>query len=240
MAAALGVHRLLGTWRSQVDAFLLLSEHARAVFVRAGLPPAALIVKPNFVDPDPGMGSHDGTSAVFAGRLSSEKGVTFLLELWQSMGHDIPLRIYGDGPLRGAVEAAAARNGTVTYGGVVSQEDLRRALGSARVLLVPSVADGDVPTVMLQALAVGLPVVAGRTGALREAVRDGVFGMTVPVGDIDAWRGAIMQVLSSAAWRNLSRGAREEYMSRYSGEVAYPGLMTAYESVLGNTRRRRA
>jgi glycosyltransferase involved in cell wall biosynthesis len=93
---------------------------------------------------------------------------------------------------------------------------------------------------MLQALAVGLPVVAGRTGALREAVRDGVFGMTVPVGDIDAWRGAIMQVLSSAAWRNLSRGAREEYMSRYSGEVAYPGLMTAYESVLGNTRRRRA
>ena len=71
---------MLGTWRSRVDAYIAPTEFARARLIDAGLPPAKVIVKPHFVDPDPGSGERGGRYALFVGRLSSEKGVATLLE----------------------------------------------------------------------------------------------------------------------------------------------------------------
>jgi glycosyltransferase involved in cell wall biosynthesis len=223
-----------------VDAYLVLSESAKAIFLRGGLSPRALIVKPNFVDPDPGVGPHDGGYAVFAGRLSPEKGIEFLLELWQCLGRDVPLRIYGDGPLVGLVRKAASEIAGVTYGGVVSQSELAEAMGSAKVLVIPSLATGDVPTTLLLGLAVGLPVVVARSDSLREVVPEGTFGHTAPVGDRDAWQDAVKGVLSDQRWRCLSNGARNEYLNRYSRDVAYGGLMAAYDQARGAVAARAA
>src|SRR3972149_8945895 len=100
LAGMLAFHRLIGTWAEQVDVHIALTDFARRKFIEGGLPAERIVVKPNFVHPDPGMKDGEGEYAVFVGRLSEEKGVRTLLRAWRSLG-DVPLRIAGDGPLTG-------------------------------------------------------------------------------------------------------------------------------------------
>jgi hypothetical protein len=69
VASMLFYHRVLGTWQSQVDLFICLSEFSRSKFIESGLDSAKIVVKPNYIS-DPGIGSHSGEYIVFAGRLS--------------------------------------------------------------------------------------------------------------------------------------------------------------------------
>jgi glycosyltransferase involved in cell wall biosynthesis len=114
MAAFSATHHLLGTWRRAVSAYIVLSEFSKAMFLAAGVPAARMYVKPNFLPTDPGTGEHDGRFALYVGQLSNEKGVDFLLTFWNRFGGGIPLQIAGDGPLRGAVIAAAEQNPNIT------------------------------------------------------------------------------------------------------------------------------
>src|SRR2546421_321911 len=64
VAGMLSVHRALGTWGRAVSLYTAVSAFARAKYVAAGFPPDQVVVKPNFVDPDPGPGSGRGGYAV--------------------------------------------------------------------------------------------------------------------------------------------------------------------------------
>ena len=99
VTAMLTTHRALRTWRKKVDVYIALTEFARRKFIEGGLPAGKIIVKPNFVYPDPGPGEGEGGFALFVGRLSFEKGVGTLLAAWEHLDRRIPLKIVGDGPL---------------------------------------------------------------------------------------------------------------------------------------------
>src|SRR5437016_12230476 len=105
VAAMLAIHRDLGTWTKRVDLYVALSNFARDKFIAGGLPAAKIAVKPNFVHPDPGVDRDVSPYALFVGRLSQEKGLQTLLAAWRQLGSMIPLKIAGDGPLRGELEA---------------------------------------------------------------------------------------------------------------------------------------
>ena len=79
VAALQSVHWALGTWTRMVDAYIVLNEFAREKFIAGGLPADKLYVKPNFVHPDPQLGTGRGGYAIFVGRLSQEKGISTLL-----------------------------------------------------------------------------------------------------------------------------------------------------------------
>ena len=140
---------------------------------RCGLPPAKIVVKPHFVDPDPGPGERRGDYALFVGRLSSEKGVGTLLEAWRRMASDVPLRIVGDGPLRS--EVAAAVTATPTYAGSERYRVLTylTLLRGAAFLIFASEAYETFGRVVIEAFATGTPVIATGHGAAAELVRDG-------------------------------------------------------------------
>jgi glycosyltransferase involved in cell wall biosynthesis len=70
VAAMLTTHRVLGTWSRLIDYFLAPTEFARRKFIQGGLPAEKILVKPNFVDPDPGAGTGRREYAAFVGRLS--------------------------------------------------------------------------------------------------------------------------------------------------------------------------
>ena len=86
VAAMLTTHRFLGTWSRLIEYFLAPTEFARRKFIKGGLPRDKILVKPNFVDPDPGEGHGDRSYALFAGRLSPEKGLRTLLAAWACLG----------------------------------------------------------------------------------------------------------------------------------------------------------
>src|SRR5262249_25469144 len=75
VATAAAAHRLIGTWKNAVDVYIALSNFSKNKFIEGGMPAEKIVVKPNFLDPDPRAGSGRGGYAIFVGRLSPEKGI---------------------------------------------------------------------------------------------------------------------------------------------------------------------
>ena len=88
LAVSVGLHRQLGTWKNQVDAFITLSDFQRKLMTESGLPAARVHVKPNFYPGLPPVISwHERAPyVVFAGRLGAEKGLVNLLRAWRAWG----------------------------------------------------------------------------------------------------------------------------------------------------------
>jgi glycosyltransferase involved in cell wall biosynthesis len=144
----------------------------------------------------------DGLLA-FIGRLAEKKGVDVLVEALAGVD-DARLEVVGDGPDRAALESLADRLGVaerVRFRGKLPSDEVARVLARAQVVVIPSrvAADGDMegtPVVLSEAMAAGVPVVASDLGGLGECIRDGVDGLLVPPGDVDALAATLAKVLS--------------------------------------------
>jgi glycosyltransferase involved in cell wall biosynthesis len=239
VAAMLAFHRLKGTWRREVDVYIALSEFGRKKFIEGGLPPEKLIVKPNFSDPDPGLGSEKENFTVFVGRLSAEKGIGTLLEAWPRVfAHTgTRLKIIGDGPMRASAEAASKGNAGIEYlGRLESQQEVYAAMGAAQALVFPSIWYEGQPRTIVEALAKGTPILASRLGSMPEMVADGRTGLLFEPGNPDDLARQAQVLLTGQADRQRMRqAARLEFESHYTAEQNYPLLMRCYQTALQAT-----
>jgi glycosyltransferase involved in cell wall biosynthesis len=147
-----------------------------------------------------------GSGAVFAGRLSAEKGAAEAIAIARIAG--IRIDVFGD-PYdpeyaRNRIDPQRAEPGVVVHPGV-PQQTLWRAMARAAVVLCPARWDEPFGMVAAEAQACGTPVVAFRRGALDEVILDGVTGFLVAPDDLPA---AAEAVGGTAA---LSRRACREH-----------------------------
>jgi len=231
VAGMLAAHRLSRVWTRLVDAYIAVTEFGRAKLVEAGLPADRVLLRPNFQDPDPGdraPGRDDGY-ALFAGRLSPEKGLTTMIKAFATTP-DIPLRVVGDGPERGELEAASRDNPNIVLLGHQSREEVLELMRGARVLVFPSLWYEHFPLVLVEAFASGLPVVSSSLGAMIEIVEEPGLGLTFPPGDADRLAERLRW-----AWEHpddmaaRGRAARRMFEARYTAEPAYQRLMEIYD-----------
>jgi len=239
VASMLALHRALGTW-NLVDRFIALTEFARQKFVEGGLPAEKIVVKPNFVHPDPGPGEGRGGYALFVGRLSPEKGVRTLLRAWGLLGGRVPLKVVGDGPLAGEVREAARRLPGVEWLGRKSPEEVYALMGEAAFLVFPSEWYEGFPRVLAEALAKGLPILATALGSQASIVADGRTGLHFRPGDPEDLAAKVeWLLLHPEELRRMRREARAEYEAKYTAERNYQLLMEIYGQALEAGHRRR-
>ncbi|MCU1339066.1 MAG: hypothetical protein JWO19_4647 [Bryobacterales bacterium] len=230
----LTVHRAAGTYQTQVDAYIALSEFARRKFIEGGLPRDRIVVKPNCVSPDPGAGDGRGGYALFVGRLSEEKGVGTLAAAWRK-SNTIPLRVAGDGPLRDTAWPEG-----VTWLGIQPRDHVMRLMQGARVLVLPSTCYENGPMSIIEAFACGLPVIASNLGSLPEFVTHGRTGLLFRPGDPeDLARKVRWAVEHPEELRAMRANARREYEEKYTAERNYKMLISIYEMAIENFQRRR-
>jgi glycosyltransferase involved in cell wall biosynthesis len=236
VAIALTVHRQRHTWTREVDYYIALTEFARGRFLRAGLPADQVLVKPNFVHPDPGAQRNtEGRYVLFVGRLSEERMRTMLSAWAQLRLPRIPLVIIGGGPPLEPLRSEAARNGLseITFQGQLSREEAIAAMHDARFLLFPSTWYENFPVTIAESFACGLPVVCSRVGAMQEIVQDGRTGLHFESGDA-----ADLAAKVQWAWdhpqemRCMGEEARREYEAKYTAEKNYPMLANIYERAI--------
>lgn len=237
VVAALQVsHRAIGTWQRQVNRFVALTEFGRRKFIAGGIPAEKIVVKPNFLATDPGIGAGDGGYALFVGRLSPEKGIETLLTAWERVGSHLPLKIVGDGPLRGTVQAAAERLPQIAWLGRRNSAEVLELMRHAAMLVFPSRCYETFGRVIIEAYAVGLPVVASNLGSMSELIVHGQTGLHARPGDPADLAAQVIRIATNAQERDAMRqGARAAFESAYTAERNYAQLMAIYHACLATT-----
>ena len=233
IAATISIHRRMRSWRDQVAVFVALTEFMKDVYEQEGFPSDKMVVKPNFVEPDPGPGEGIRDYAVYVGRLSPEKGVGTLIEAWKRM-EGIPLKIAGDGPLSDLVENELSRGlSAVEYLGRRTRSDVINLVRGARFLVFPSEWYEGFPVTIAEAFAAGTPVIAARLGGMAEIVSDNRTGLHFEAGDA-----ADLVAKASELWRRpedaeiMGQNARREYESRFSAPKNYEMLVDIYRAAI--------
>jgi glycosyltransferase involved in cell wall biosynthesis len=138
-------------------------------------------------------------------RLCEKKGIDTLVDacaLLQQRGVAFALRLFGDGPERAALESRAAAHGLaerVQFGGAVPQEEIAREMRACHAFVLPCRRDrnGDmdgIPTVFMEAMATGRPVVSCAISGIPELVRDGETGLIVAPNDPAALADALARL----------------------------------------------
>ncbi|RYZ74427.1 MAG: glycosyltransferase [Proteobacteria bacterium] len=221
-AVGLQTHRLIGTYRHIVDRFIVLTEASKELYLQMGLPAEKLVVKPNFLYPDPPIGSGQGGYAMFAGRLSVEKGIHVLLKTWRSDPRLPLLKIVGDGPVRSDVDAAAKELPNLEVLGARPREEVAELLRGAECLVMPSVWYEGCPMVMVEALASGTPVVASDFPTLRELIGDS--GEFFAAGD----SAGLSEAIRSNFSHNRRQSARQRHQSLFSAASSLERLGALY------------
>lgn len=235
VALTLAIHRKLRTWVRMVDCYLAPTEFVRRKFVAAGFPPDKVLVKPNFVDPDPGERQSPGEYAIFVGRITVEKGLRTLIAAWALLEKRIPLVIVGDGPLRQELEPEVIQRGLsdVRFEGSLPNAKTLRKMKGARFLIFPSEWYETFGTTIVEAFACGIPVVCSNLGAMQELVVYGRTGLHFTPGDPGDLAAKV-----DWAWNHpvemdeMGRAARREYEAKYTPEQNYRMLMMAYDFAL--------
>ena len=238
VATMLSLHRMRGTWENLVDVYIALTNFGRDKFIGGGLPAERIMVKPNFVFPDPQPGPGDGGYALFIGRLVPEKGIETLLAAWQRLGGRIPLKIVGDGPLAPRVADAAKRVPGVQYLGWQPSPEVLSLMGEAEFLVLPSSwYEGGQPIVAIEAFATGTPVIASRLGAMAEVIDHGQSGLLFHPGDPDDLVSQVDWALRHGAQLSSMRArARSEFEMNFTAERNYHLLMEIYEAAITRAR----
>lgn len=140
---------------------------------------------------------------VCVGRLCPEKGQLLLLEAVSQLrqrGLACKLTLVGDGSLRGELEATIARLGLhdrVEITGWADSAQVRQAILAARALVLPSFAEG-LPVVIMEALALGRPVISTYVAGIPELVESGRCGWLVPPGSVEALMTAIQSAVEAS------------------------------------------
>jgi glycosyltransferase involved in cell wall biosynthesis len=238
--AMLAFHHWYGTWRNLVDRYIALSEFSRAKFVEAGLAAEKIVIKPNFIFPDPGSSGRSRAYAVFLGRLSEEKGLRTLLQAWSRVNPKYALRVIGNGPLFNDLQSEISRSGSsnVHLDGHLSREASLQALHGAKVLILPSHCYENFPMTIAEAYACGTPVIASGLGAMLEIVHHGRTGLHFVPGDADDLAKKIEWAWAhSDDMLEMGRNARAEYEAKYTAERNYKMLMEVYQQAIEEARR---
>jgi glycosyltransferase involved in cell wall biosynthesis len=232
VAAMIAAHRALGTWTEKVNAYIALTKFARRKFVEGGIPASRIAVKPNFVYPDPGIGQGQGDYALFVGRLEKGKGIETLLAAWKHLRENVRLKIVGSGPLAPRVEKSVAQVRGIEWLGQQPKENVLAMMKDAKVLIFPSLYYENLPMVLLEAFAVGLPVIVNYTGNMASLVEHGRTGYFHRPRDPRDLAAQVERALAHPAeLERMRRAARAEYETKYTAACSYGSLISIYRTV---------
>jgi glycosyltransferase involved in cell wall biosynthesis len=226
----------------RADAVVVLTERTAAALRADGVPAERVVVNPSgfdpalFTRPDRDLfPALDRPRIGYVGRLAPQKRADRLVEAFGRMRAPAALVLVGDGPDRALVRRLSATSPArerITEVGFVDHATVPAVMASLDVLVLPSAYE-EMGSVLIEAMAAGLPVVASAVGGIPEVVRHGETGLLVPPDDVDALAAALDRLVGDPDLRSrLAAGARARARS-YSWPVLAGRVAEVYARVLG-------
>lgn len=236
LAATISINRVKGSYRDNVDYYIALSKFAVSRFVKGGLPENKLIVKPNFLPGSPELGTGHGGYAVYAGRLSEEKGVINLVTAWKQI-KNTKLLILGDGPEKIKLEKYVAQHSlNVEFLGFQPREVVIDKVANAMFCILPSLWYEGFPMAILEAMSCGTPVLASAIGSMAELIIDGENGYTFDPTNLDDIAEKCLHMISiyeeKSNYIKLRNQCKKHYDANYDAENNFKKLLHIYNLAL--------
>jgi glycosyltransferase involved in cell wall biosynthesis len=210
------------------------SAYLRELAIRWGVAPTRVSVLPNPAPSLDDVPARDelqrrfglnGATIAFAGRLTAQKSLGRALEAVAS-ADGVEFVIAGEGPDRAPLEARAHElglDGRVRFLGPLSRERVVELFRASDATILSSSWE-NFPHTVVEALAVGTPVLAMEAGGVGEVVRDGVNGLLVRAGDTDALGDAVRRYFADAELRERLRAAAAPSVAEYAPERVFGEL----------------
>jgi glycosyltransferase involved in cell wall biosynthesis len=215
------------------------SAYLRDVALGWGLSPERTSVLPNAAPELPDLPPRadlrdelelEGDVLVFAGRLGPQKAVGVLLEALAGVS-GTTLLVAGDGPERRPLEKQTSElglDGRVRFLGSVPRETVLRLFRAADASVLPSAWE-NFPHTVVEALAVGCPVIATAVGGVPEVVVDGENGLLVEPRDASALASAIRRFFGDPELRARLAGAAARSVEGYTEEAVFTAIEAELE-----------
>jgi len=198
------------------------SEFLRGLALTWGAKSVTVLPNPAPAVPQITPQQHDGVVLAFAGRFGPQKSLDVLFAAVERVP-DVRLRVAG----AGALDATLPPNAELL--GALPREDVLRLFAAADASVLSSSWE-NFPHTVVESLAVGTPVIATRVGGVPEVVEDGVNGLLVPPGDVEAFAGAIHRFAAEPMLRARLREAAAPSVARFAPEVVYGELERILEA----------
>lgn len=221
----------------RVDGLVFVSSWARSA-VRAWMPEVDRVpgtVVPNFVNaPAVNRGAAAGARLVTVGNLEAVKNHRYLLRVLAAArlkGYVYALDVFGEGVERARLLALANELGVsdqVRLKGF--RDDVQERLAGYAAYVHASYSESSSLAIM-EAMAVGLPVVSSRSGALSELFEDPAHGRFWPIDDADEAARILIELMESPdELQRSGRAAKEKFLRDYDAEVVVPRLLRFLQS----------
>jgi glycosyltransferase involved in cell wall biosynthesis len=227
------VHRLIGSYRECVSAFVVPSCFYIDKFTEWGMPRALFRHVPNFVDVTRYRPQFaPGKAFVYFGRISREKGLATLIRAVARAGSR--LLVIGTGPdLAEAQQLALQIGANVEFLGYLTGDALHEAIRGARAVVLPSEWYENAPVSVLEAYALGKPVIGARIGGIPELIRENETGLGFESANETALAAALrdMSERPDATIEAMGQSARLWLEREFTAPIYQARIMDLYRDL---------
>jgi len=225
------IARMRRYFLDNVSIYYAQTEFQRTRLIQEGFPEDRICVIPNMVASKEVETAKDpGQYVGFVGRISPEKGIDTLIEAARACP-DIQFKAAGSYNRVPDIVTKAPHN--FNFRGHLDKEPLDKFYVNSRIIVLCSICYEGFPSVLLEAMLHGKPVISSRIGGLPEIVDEGVTGFLFEPGNAQDLAQKIRYLWNSPdLCRQMGRACREKVLREYSPDAYYRRLMSAYKSAI--------
>jgi glycosyltransferase involved in cell wall biosynthesis len=233
------IHRRMKWFHTHVDAYIAPTQFVKQMFVQSGFDEQKIVHIPHFCTPTKdGVVSTASTYkepyVLYAGRLSWEKGIEQLIDVWIAKRISYTLRIAGTGPLAKQLQEKVRMSGvqTIEFLGFVPPDVVLTHMTHAACVIAPSVIYETFGLSVIEAWAAGTAVFAHGIGSFVELVSDSSAGVLFSYERVDDFVATLDQFMANPQmWVNMGQAGQLLVQKKYSAEQYYASVMNVYQRV---------
>lgn len=220
---------------NSVDKFITFTNFTRNKFIKSGLSKSNIVIKPNFLVKKTKKNKSilKKENAIYASRISREKGITTLLQAWDDI--DLKLKIYGDGPLFDFCKKNQNQN--IKFYGNKNRDFVNKKISNSKMLIFPSEWYECMPMTILEAFNEGTLVIASNIGSISNIIKNFHNGILFEPGNPNDLKKKVKWALKNPKDCNkMVDNAKKLFLSKYSENVNYKLLINIYKNTLKNKK----
>lgn len=231
-------YRINKIYIKKINQIITPSEFYREKLIEDGIPKNKITAIHNFVElKDYDLETQDDGYALYFGRLSIEKGIINLINSFSKLANGI-LYIAGEGPEKQKIQQIIKdkkMENRVKLLGLLNSQEIKEAIRKSKFVVVPSIWYENCPYSVIEALAIGKPVIGANIGGIPELVRNEFSGLTFKYNDINDLTNKMKLLFNdNSLCHKLGINAKIQSKEQYNKDLHYNKIIDVYNKVINN------